>query len=689
MKKKDQKKNYSIIIRFAEQYCAGVRESSLVQRIAVPVFSALLSFLFLISVYGGIPAFSNQTLMIWLLPMFVMTALFLPYRSPMKSVFWYFRSALLVGYALLMVKLIMEFQNYLFKEPYPSTVTAIIVLLLIWCIPATVVYYLSEKEKKEAAVDSLRYSHFRSFLFACTPCLRVKNEEGKQRTHLVLHTVLRSLFCLIGAGLISAGLFIAAKFPNMDMEAVLFTVRFANNSYSTEVRKWVILITAIVLIHTLCTAVCTMRYDQTDIWTVHSLSGEQQAELKVSPKRSKRIVLILILQFIAGLVIVFNALDTVSFIKRKSHQTHIYENYYVDPTQDILHFPERKKNLVYIYLESYENTFTSFAQGGNQEQDYMPELYALAEKNLNFSHCAGIGGQQVFFPTTRFTMGATVAQTSGCALMTVHGMITNEQLGSYSDMLPSLRRLEDILHDEGYNQLFIRGEDTHFAGYNNYVGRYENSTIYDYNSAKEENRLADDYSFQWGMEDYILFPIIKEKMTELAEKGAPFCTTIYTVDTHSNEGGNNCPLCDNSVENRYAKAVRCSSRQVSDFMNWLSEQPYYEDTVIILVGDHLADLTSVGIRFGEDDYIRTTYNCFIHAQKTPEKPNSRVFSSMDMFPTTLSALGVEIDGSRLGLGTDLFSDQLTLCEMLGAEQFVEEIQMSSDYYNERFWKKES
>ena len=190
MKKKDQKKNYSIIIRFAEQYCAGVRESSLVQRIAVPVFSALLSFLFLISVYGGIPAFSNQTLMIWLLPMFVMTALFLPYRSPMKSVFWYFRSALLVGYALLMVKLIMEFQNYLFKEPYPSTVTAIIVLLLIWCIPATVVYYLSEKEKKEAAVDSLRYSHFRSFLFACTPCLRVKNEEGKQRTHLVLHTVL-------------------------------------------------------------------------------------------------------------------------------------------------------------------------------------------------------------------------------------------------------------------------------------------------------------------------------------------------------------------------------------------------------------------------------------------------------------------------------------------------------------------
>jgi phosphoglycerol transferase len=335
-------------------------------------------------------------------------------------------------------------------------------------------------------------------------------------------------------------------------------------------------------------------------------------------------------------------------------------------------------------MESMENTYTSYEKGGNQEQDLMPELYALAEENLNFSHRTGIGGQQVFCPTTLYTMGATVAQTGGVSLMTVMGMMKN-RLSEYSDILPSLRRLEDILHDEGYHQLFIRGENTNFAGYNLYVGRYEDSTIYDYNSAKEEGVLPENYEFTWGMEDYILFPLIKEKMTVLAAEGAPFCTTIYTVDTHSYEGGNRCPLCDSSIQNDYAAAVRCSGRQVADFLDWLSEQPYYDDTVIILVGDHLADEISVGIRFEEDGYLRTTYNCFIHAQKTPENAKSRVFSAVDMFPTTLSAMGVTIDGDRLGLGTDLFSDQPTLCEMMGAEQFAEEIEKSSEFYNRTFW----
>ena len=38
---------------------------------------------------------------------------------------------------------------------------------------------------------------------------------------------------------------------------------------------------------------------------------------------------------------------------------------------------------------------------------------------------------------------------------------------------------------------------------------------------------------------------------------------------------------------------------------------------------------------------------------------------MDLFPTTLSSMGVEIEGNKLGLGTDLFSNEETLMEKLG------------------------
>ena len=49
-----------------------------------------------------------------------------------------------------------------------------------------------------------------------------------------------------------------------------------------------------------------------------------------------------------------------------------------------------------------------------------------------------------------------------------------------------------------------------------------------------------------------------------------------------------------------------------------------------------------------------------------------------MFPSTLSALGVEIEGDRLGIGTDLFSGTPTLCEKLGEEEYKVQLERSYD-----------
>jgi phosphoglycerol transferase len=54
---------------------------------------------------------------------------------------------------------------------------------------------------------------------------------------------------------------------------------------------------------------------------------------------------------------------------------------------------------------------------------------------------------------------------------------------------------------------------------------------------------------------------------------------------------------------------------------------------------------------------------------------------MDMFPTTLAAMGCSIEGERLGLGTNLFSDLPTLSEEMGVETLNRELSKRSDYYN--------
>jgi phosphoglycerol transferase len=60
-----------------------------------------------------------------------------------------------------------------------------------------------------------------------------------------------------------------------------------------------------------------------------------------------------------------------------------------------------------------------------------------------------------------------------------------------------------------------------------------------------------------------------------------------------------------------------------------------------------------------------------------------------MFPTTLAALGATIEGDRLGLGTNLFSDKETLTEKYGYDKLEEELSKTSDFYIETFYDDET
>ena len=159
---------------------------------------------------------------------------------------------------------------------------------------------------------------------------------------------------------------------------------------------------------------------------------------------------------------------------------------------------------------------------------------------------------------------------------------------------------------------------------------------------------------------------------------------MYTMDTHTFETGHRCPDCDSSISSDYLASVDCASRQASEFVSWAKQQPFFENTTIILVGDHLGNekTTMVDIPSG---YVRTTYNCIINPAKQPAKTHGRIFTSLDMFPTTLSAIGVDIKGDRLGLGTDLFSQTPTLCEQLGQQEFMDKLEQSSKYYDTQFY----
>ena len=63
--------------------------------------------------------------------------------------------------------------------------------------------------------------------------------------------------------------------------------------------------------------------------------------------------------------------------------------------------------------------------------------------------------------------------------------------------------------------------------------------------------------------------------------------------------------------------------------------------------------------------------------------DKRLYSTLDLFPTTLSGMGVEIEGNRLGLGVDLYSDTPTLVEEMGLENLNTELLKNSNYYKKK------
>jgi phosphoglycerol transferase len=369
-----------------------------------------------------------------------------------------------------------------------------------------------------------------------------------------------------------------------------------------------------------------------------------------------------------------------SFVVDAVSESEFIEDHYVNPNDVEIKFPEQKRNLIYIFLESMENTFADTSVGGKITQNFMPELSELAANNISFAGSDGKSGAYSYVGT-RWTAAAMFAQTSG-VIMKVP--INFDNYGDDGVYMPGIVTLGDILEKEGYNQTLLVGSDAGFAARDVYFTEHGKYDIIDAYSLIEEKRLPEDYWEWWGFEDEKLFYFAREELTRVASEGKPFNFTMLTADTHFPDGYT-CRLCGTEHSEQYSNVISCSSRQVYKFINWIKTQPFYENTTIVLSGDHLT-MDPEYLAGIDENYIRTTYNCIINSPVEPQREVGREFGTFDMFPTTVAALGATIEGDRLGIGTNLFGNVPTLTEQYGYAEVEEQLQKKSEFYIETFYK---
>ena len=152
-----------------------------------------------------------------------------------------------------------------------------------------------------------------------------------------------------------------------------------------------------------------------------------------------------------------------------------------------------------------------------------------------------------------------------------------------------------------------------------------------------------------------------------------------TLDTHYGTYRFADDVCERKFgpHNNIENVVSCSDKQISNFIEWIKEQDFYNNTVVVIIGDHL----TMNQRFTKD-MDRKLVNIFINTPVAAINTKNRIFTPFDIYPTIIESLGAKIAGHRLGLGTSLFSDVPTLTEgKLKIEDLDIEVRKKSELYD--------
>lgn len=401
---------------------------------------------------------------------------------------------------------------------------------------------------------------------------------------------------------------------------------------------------------------------------------------------SKKVILIRI-KYYSGLILLGSIIFTLYAIGVFEYeinlfkQTKIYDKYYVDGNGVDITFPDKKQNLIFIYMESMETTNASINNGGAQKVSYIPNLENYALKYDNFSSGEKLGG---FVPVsgTTYTLAGMISQNSGVNFKLPINIMDKNMV-----KMNGVYALGDVLVDNGYKNYLMMGSQAIFASRDKYFKNHGNYEIFDYTYAINNELIPKDYLVWWGYEDNKLFEFAKNKLKDISKEEQPFNLTLLTADTHFTDGYLDSE-CDTPFDKKYANVMHCSDKMINNFITWVMEQDFYKNTTIVLVGDHLTMQSS----FYDDidkNYTRSVYNVFINSRVKSDTTKNRMFSSMDIYPTTLASLGVKIDGDRLGLGTNMYSNKKTLMEELGYKYVSNELKKRSSFYDNYIYKGKS
>ena len=291
------------------------------------------------------------------------------------------------------------------------------------------------------------------------------------------------------------------------------------------------------------------------------------------------------------------------------------------------------KNLVFVYMESLERQFWS------------PKLYPGLTPNLDRLRAQGLDflGFQTFSGAT-YTMAGIFASQCGVPLFSSAFAGLDDFAGNTTDVQtfhPKIACLGDVLHKAGYTQIYMGGAPIHFSN----KGLFFQLHGYDEALGLQQLEAASDGRLPqagWGLYDSTLFPLALARYRTLEAARKPFNLTLLTLDTHPPDGrpSPDCPRYAAS-SNSMLQAVHCTDYLVGRFVDALSREPDWKNTIVVIMSDHLM-MRNVAEPLFPRNYDRQPALLVLNAGRGERRAK---MYHMDIAPTLLDLLGVRTNAT--------------------------------------------
>lgn len=327
-------------------------------------------------------------------------------------------------------------------------------------------------------------------------------------------------------------------------------------------------------------------------------------------------------------------------------EEYIKEETKFEPSED-MHGVAEGKNVIFIWLESLQTFVLNNTMNGEEVTPFLNSLMEESYYFENFYHQTEQGKTS----DSEFIVDNSLYPLPSGAVYFTHAQ-------------NDYHSLPEILGNRGYFPTVFHANNKSF--WNRDV-MYDNLG-YEHFFDVEYYDVTDENSVGWGLKDKEFF---EQSIPYMKEIPKPFYARFITLTNHypfdlAPEDATIEKYDSNSrTLNNYFQTVRYLDESIELFFEQLKESGLYEDSIIILMGDHygISDFHKKAM----STYLDKEYNDYLHVQlqRVPlyihipghdGEVISKIAGQIDIKPTLLNLLGVDTSND-LTFGTDLFAEE--------------------------------